>query len=169
MKKILLLALLFTLLSPAFTFSQDKQFDNNKWTSLRAELKKRTDAILLFQLSLMRSKGLDKKVWAQLAKDALYLSNHVDSVQTINTTAIKTTTRLNSNLTKTLGQTIAQLLMNDQKALKESAEMTAKLEAIEKQLIIEKQAYNKACEDSNRPDLLFDEKTSSTRPVGLGY
>jgi hypothetical protein len=117
----------------------------------------------------MRSKGIDQKLWAEMAINAVDLAKHLDTMKTINSAAMKTTTKLNSNLSKSFGKIIMQLVMNDQKTLNESAEITAKMESIEKQLITTKGIYNKACEESNRLDLVFDEKTPANKPVGVGY
>ncbi|HEX8462908.1 MAG TPA: hypothetical protein VF623_15850 [Segetibacter sp.] len=163
-KKILVLSLLILLFCPVIVLSQNKQFDTARWTGLRTELIKRTDAILLFQVRIMRSKEIDKKLWAELAVDALNLAKKLDSSKTINSAAIKTTTKLNSKLSKTFGQILMQLMMHDQKTLNESAEITAKMEAIEKQLMVLKEAYNKACAESNRPDLVFDERHRQISP-----
>ena len=162
------LTVLFLFIVTINGYCQDKQFDTTKWIGLKTDLQTRTATIIRFQVSIMRSKGIDKKEWAQLGLHAANLSKHLDTVTTINSAAIKTTTKINSSLTKALGQIIMQLMKNDQKTVKESAEITANMEAIEKQLIITKQLYNKACEESNRPDLVFDEKTSASQPVGLG-
>jgi hypothetical protein len=49
-------------------------------------------------------------------------------------------------------------MQNDQATLTASSKATARMEAIEKELIEAKRAYNKACEDSNRPDLVLMKK-----------
>ena len=168
MKSVLVLTLLFLSFLPVSSFAQDKPFDSTKRTVLRLKLLDRTNAILQFQVGFMRSKGVDKKIWAELGKNAATLQRHLDTAKTINSALLKTTSTLNSSLTKTLGQIILQVMQKDQATRTASSKTTARMEAIEKELIEAKRAYNKACEDSNRPDLVSNRKTPAHRPTGLG-
>ena len=158
MKNIFFLSLLFLLIHPSHSFSQAKEFHDTKWTSLRSALLNRANDIMTFQVALMDSKTIDKKIWAELAKDAVSLSKHLDSVPLINTASMKLTNGLNNKLTFSLGLVIMQLVTKDQPMLEKLSALTAKLEANEQRLIAEQKIYNAACTESNRPDLLFENK-----------
>jgi LemA protein len=150
----LLLSLLF--LSQASMAQETTKSVNDAWTSLRTQLRRRTDLVINLTNSLSTSTHVDQEELKKAKNLAADLFRLTDTVKTLDSVSISFASGLNANLTQVLGRTLVTL-EEDQK-LKNSnlvRDLQLHLEATENRLNLARIIYNEACTKVNRQDLLF--------------
>lgn len=154
------IVLFFAFLSVLEAKGQDSAFPlNSTWKKLTTALEHRTDLDLNMAGLIEKSKSPEKDYTGDVRSDAARLRTAIVSTKKLDSLAVREIFMKDSALTQSTA--IAWVWITetgDRKSKNELKILQAQLDGADNRITVAKRDYNNLCIETNRRDLLFEEK-----------